>query len=76
MSTPDSGDETLGEKMNRQLYLDPGFTLDRPRLIDALEDEIDETVERAQAALDQRRADETAPIAGVPDSADEPQGGE
>jgi hypothetical protein len=69
----DGSDETLGETMNRELYLDPGFKEDHPGLVDALEDEIDETVERAQAALDKRRADEAdATVADVPDSADQP----
>jgi hypothetical protein len=40
----------LGEEMNRELGLDPGFTLDRPGLLDALEDEIDETAKRAHDA--------------------------
>jgi hypothetical protein len=46
---------TLGEKMNRGLYLDPGFTVDRPGLVDALRDDIDDTTRRAQANLDQQR---------------------
>jgi len=41
---------TIGEQMNRGLYLDPAFTVDKPGLIDALEDEIDETAERAKHA--------------------------
>ncbi len=41
---------TIGEQMNRELYLDPAFTLDRPGLADALEAEIDETAERAKRA--------------------------
>ena len=40
----------IGEQMNRELYLDPAFTLDHPGLIDALEAEIDETAERAKRA--------------------------
>ena len=65
---------TLGEQMNRGLYLDPGFTADKPDLVGALRDEIDETVERAQAALDARRAAEAAAKAEsdpAPESADE-----
>lgn len=63
-------DSTLGERMNRDLFLDPGFQEDKPGLVDALREETDETVKRAQAAVDRRRreagelADET--------SADEP----
>ena len=64
---------TLGEQMNRDMYLDPGFKEDHPGLIDVLRDEIDETVERAQAALDKRRAAEAdATEAEVPDSTDKP----
>jgi hypothetical protein len=51
---------TLGEEMNRELYLDPGFTEDKPGLVEGLRAEIDETVVRAQAALDARRAAEAA----------------
>ena len=40
----------IGEQMNRGMYLDPGFTQDKPGLLDALRDEIDETAERAKAA--------------------------
>ena len=47
---------TLGEQMNNALYLDPGFTEDKPSLVDALRDEIDDTTKRAQANLDQQRA--------------------
>jgi hypothetical protein len=46
---------TLGEQMNNALYLDPGFQEDRPSLVDALHDDIDDTVKRAQANLDQQR---------------------
>lgn len=46
---------TLGEKMNRGMGLDPGFTLDRPSLVDTLRDDIDATTRRAQANLDQQR---------------------
>ena len=49
---------TLGEKMNRALYLDPGFTQDKPSLVGALRDEIDDTTKRAQANVDQQRANE------------------
>jgi hypothetical protein len=47
---------TLGEQMNRGMYLDPGFTVDKPSLVDALRDDIDDTTKRAQANLDQQRA--------------------
>ena len=47
---------TLGEQMNSSLYLDPGFTEDKPGLVDALRDDIDDTTKRAQANLDQQRA--------------------
>jgi hypothetical protein len=53
MSDDDS--PTLGEQMNSALYLDPGFTEDKPTLVDALRDEIDDTAKRAQANLDQQR---------------------
>jgi hypothetical protein len=46
---------TLGEQMNRGMYLDPGFTQDKPNLIGALRDDIDDTTKRAQANLDQQR---------------------
>jgi hypothetical protein len=46
---------TLGEQMNRGLYLDPGFTQDKPNLVGALRDDIDATTKRAQANLDQQR---------------------
>jgi hypothetical protein len=41
---------TLAEQMNRGLYLDPGFTTDKPGLLAALEEEIDDTAARAKAA--------------------------
>jgi hypothetical protein len=47
---------TLGEQMNRALYLDPGFTQDKPSLVSAIRDDIDATAKRAQANLDQQRA--------------------
>jgi hypothetical protein len=47
---------TLGEQMNRGMYLDPGFTPDKPKLVDAIRDDIDATAKRAQANLDQTRA--------------------
>jgi hypothetical protein len=47
---------TLGEQMNSALYLDPGFVEDKPSLVGALRDEIDDTTKRAQANLDQQRA--------------------
>jgi hypothetical protein len=46
---------TLGEQMNRGMYLDPGFTQDKPNLVGALRDEIDDTTKRAQANVDQQR---------------------
>jgi hypothetical protein len=46
---------TLGEQLNRGLYLDPGFTQDKPNLIGAIRDDIDATAKRAQANLDQQR---------------------
>jgi hypothetical protein len=58
---------TIGETMNQDLYLDPGFTQDRATMVDAVRKEQDETVQRAQAALDDRRADEAADsVEGVP----------
>jgi hypothetical protein len=48
-------DATLGEKMNRGMGLDPGFTLDRPNLVDAVRDMSDDTTKRAQKNLDQQR---------------------
>jgi len=49
---------TVGEQMNRALYLDPGFTQDKPNLLGALRDEIGDTVKRAQANVDQQRANQ------------------
>ena len=46
---------TLGEQMNRALYLDPGFTPDKPTLVKAIREDIDETAIRAQANVDQQR---------------------
>ena len=64
---------TLGEQMNRALYLDPGFKQDHPDLVGKVREETDETVVRAQAALDQRRAAETAAaVEQAPELADEP----
>jgi hypothetical protein len=60
---PDEDSPTIGERMNRALYLDPGFTVEHPSLIDALHEDQDETVVRAQAALDERRAREAADAA-------------
>lgn len=48
-------DATIGEKMNRGLGLDPGFTLDRPSLADAAREMTDDTTKRAQRNLDQQR---------------------
>jgi hypothetical protein len=63
MSDDDS--PTLGEQMNSALYLDPGFSEDKPKLVDAVRKEIDDTVGRAQANLDQQRrnADDVDQIA-------------
>lgn len=72
---PADDSPTLGETMNRDLYLDPGFTAEHPSLVDALRDDQDETVVRAQAAVDKRRA-EAAEAADIADfgeqSADQP----
>lgn len=59
MSSDDS--PTLGEQMNNDLYLDPGFTEDKPGLVDAVREDIDETAKRAQAKLDaeHRQAEES-----------------
>jgi len=62
-----SDDSTLGEKMNHDLYLDPGFSEDKPSLVGALRDDIDETVERAQANLDRQRAEADADAADLAD---------
>jgi hypothetical protein len=51
----DDDSPTLAEKMNRGMYLDPGFTQDKPNLVGALRDDIDATTARAQANLDQQR---------------------
>lgn len=79
---------TLGEQMNRALYLDPGFTADKPNLVRAIRDDIDDTTKRAQANLDQQRANaadieriakemerEAKSAAAAAESADEPQSG-
>jgi hypothetical protein len=47
---------TLGEQMNRGMGLDPGFSLDKPSVVNHLREETDSTVRRAQANLDQQRA--------------------
>ena len=46
---------TLGEKMNRAMGLDPGFTLERPSLVNAVRANTNSTVERAQANVEQQR---------------------
>jgi hypothetical protein len=51
-------DPTIGERMNRGMGLDPAFTLDRPSLVDAIRDDTDSTVKRAQANVDQQRRNE------------------
>jgi hypothetical protein len=48
-------DSTIGEKMNRGMGLDPGFTLDHPDLADAVRDMSDDTMKRAQNNVDQQR---------------------
>jgi hypothetical protein len=48
-------DATIGEKMNRGMGLDPGFTLDRPKLAEAVRDMTDDTTKRAQRNVDQQR---------------------
>ncbi len=51
---------TLGEQMNRGMGLNPGFTPDKPGLAKAIKDDIDDTTKRAQANLDQQRANAEA----------------
>jgi hypothetical protein len=51
----DDDSPTLAEKMNRGMYLDPAFTQDKPNLVGALRDDIDATMARAQANVDQQR---------------------
>jgi hypothetical protein len=51
----DDDSPTLAEKMNRGMYLDPGFSQDRPNLVGAVRDDIDATTKRAQANVDQQR---------------------
>ena len=46
---------TVGERMNRAMGLDPAFTLDRPGLVDAVRENTDSTVKRAQANVEQQR---------------------
>jgi hypothetical protein len=62
---------TLGEQMNHDLYLDPGFTAEHTSLVDAVRADQDETVVRAQAAVDQRRADAAEAAAESADSGEE-----
>jgi hypothetical protein len=57
---PPDDSPTIGETMNRALYLDPGFTVEHPSLVDALREDQDETVVRAQEAVDRRRAEAAA----------------
>lgn len=65
MSSDDS--PTLGEQMNNDLYLDPGFTEDKPGLVDAVREEIDETAQRAEAKRDaERRQAEESGLADEP----------
>lgn len=74
---------TLGEQMNRGMYLDPAFTQDKPGLVSAIRDDIEDTTKRAQANVDQQRANEAdveriakemAREAKAAESADEPKG--
>jgi len=58
---------TIGEQMNHDLFLDPGFEDDKPGLVDALRDDIDETVERAQANLDRQRREAAEAADELPD---------
>jgi hypothetical protein len=51
---------SLGEQMVRGMYLDPGFSPDKPGLAKQLHDDIDDTAKRAQANLDQQRANAAA----------------
>jgi hypothetical protein len=81
---------TLGEQMNRAMYLDPGFTQDKPGLVKAIRDEIEDTTKRAQANVDQQRANaadveridkemgreaKSAAAAAAAELADEPKSG-
>jgi hypothetical protein len=46
----ESDDEpTVGEEMNRELGLDPGFTLDHPSLVDQAREEQDDTIAESKA---------------------------
>jgi hypothetical protein len=54
----DDDSPTLGEQMNRGMGLDPGFSLDRPSVVNHLREETDSTVRRAQANVDQQRQNE------------------
>jgi len=47
---------TLGEQMNRGMYLAPAFTQDKPSLVSAIRSDTDDTAKRAQANLDQQRS--------------------
>src|SRR3978361_231738 len=51
-------DPTIGERMNRAMGLDPGFTLDRPRLFDAIREHTHTNAKRAQANVEQQRRNE------------------
>jgi len=41
---------TIGEEMNRELGLDPGFALDRPDLAEEAREEQDDTIEESEAS--------------------------
>ncbi len=51
-------DRTIAEKMNSALGLDPGFTLDKSRLLDEIEEEIDDTVAQSHHAPEQPQPDD------------------
>jgi hypothetical protein len=56
----DEDEPTLGETMNSDLGLDPGFTLDSDSgLVDEARDEQDETVEESEKKPDRDSADES-----------------
>jgi hypothetical protein len=50
-----SDERSLGEKMNLGMGLDPGFSLEKPGLIDSVREMSDDTMKRAQHNVDQQR---------------------
>jgi hypothetical protein len=46
---------SIGEKMNSGMGLNPGFSLDKPDLIDSIREMSDDTMKRAQHNVDQQR---------------------